>query len=73
MPAQFFLKPFSLANNMQFSSIWPTDMTLSGAITSDESGHGGDGNIEVLHIPQSFSITGTSTSECLGSYAGHSL
>ena len=37
---------------MQFSSIWPIDMTLSGATTPDHE--------EVLCIPQSSSIIGTS-------------
>ena len=33
-------------------------MTLSGATTPGQSGPGSDGNKEVLHIPQSSSITG---------------
>ena len=32
-----------------------------------------DGNEGELHIPQSFRITGTSPSDCLVSYPGHSL
>ena len=32
-----------------------------------------DGNERVLHIPQTSSITGISLSDCLVSYAGHSL
>ena len=32
-----------------------------------------DGNIGVLHIPQSSSITGPLLSDCLVSYPGHSL
>ncbi len=43
--------------------------TTRGAL----SGHGSNGNEGVLHIPQSFSITGASPSDCLMSYAGHSL
>ena len=35
------------------SSFWPTDGTLSGTSTPDESGPGGNGNEQVLHIPQS--------------------
>ena len=50
-----------------------TDRTLSDATTLSQSGPGNDGNKEVLHIPQSFSITGTSLSDCLVSYPGHSL
>ena len=59
---------------MQFSSIWPIDKTLSGATTLDQSGLGANEDTErVLHIPQSFSITGASPSDCLVSYPGHSL
>ena len=58
---------------MQFSSIWPIDRTLSGTTTSGQCGPGNDGNEGVLRIPQSFSITGTSPSDCLMSYLGHSL
>ena len=58
---------------MQLSSIWPIDRALSGATTPSQSGLGSDGNEGVLHIPQSFSITGTSPSDCLVSYPGHSL
>ena len=48
-------------------------MTLSGDTTLGQSGPGSDGNEEVLHIPQSSSITENSASDCLVSYAGHSL
>ena len=48
-------------------------MTLSVATTPDQSGPGSNGNEGVLHIPQSLSITGTSPSDCLVSYPGHSL
>ena len=37
------------------------------------SGPGSDDNEGVLHIPQSSMITGTSPSDCLVSYLGHSL
>ena len=57
----------------QLSSIWPIDRTLSIATTPIQSGPGSDGNEGVLHIPQSPSITGTSPSNFLGSYTGHSL
>ena len=57
----------------QFSSIWPIDRTLSGANTPGQSGPGSNGNNRVLCIPQSFSITGTSLSDYLVSYPGHSL
>ena len=46
---------------------------LSGATTQGLSGPGSDGNKGVLLIPQSSSITGTSPSDFLVSYPGHSL
>ena len=57
----------------QFSSIWPIDRTLSDATTPGQSGSGSDGNEGVLYIPQGYNITGTSPSDCLVSYPGHSL
>ena len=56
----------------QFSSISPTDRTLSGAATLSQSGPVFDGNKEVLSIPQSSSITDASPSDCFVSYPGHS-
>ena len=47
--------------------------TLSGATTPGQSRPGNNGNEEVLHIPQSFNITGKSPSDCLVSYPGPSL
>ena len=38
-----------------------------------QSGPWSDGNKGVLRIPQSSNITGTSPSDCLVSYLGHSL
>ena len=38
-----------------------------------QSGPGSNSNEGVLRIPQSPSITGTSPSDCLVSYLGHSL
>ena len=49
------------------------DRALSGAITPGQSGPGSNGYEGVLCIPQSPSITGTSPSDCLVSYLGHSL
>ena len=46
---------------------------LSGATTPGQSGPGSDGNEGVLRIPQSSSNAGTSPSDCLVSYPGHSL
>ena len=57
----------------QLSSIWPIDRTLSGATTLGQSGPGGEGNEEVLRIPQSSSITGATPSDCLVSYPGDTL
>ena len=56
---------FSLAK-VQSTSIWPIDRTLSGATTPGQSGPWSDGNERVLHIP------GTSPSDYLVSYLGHS-
>ena len=59
--------------NRQYSSIWPIDRTLSGVTTPSQTGPVSDGNEEVLRIPQSSSITGTSASDCLVLNPGHSL
>ena len=63
---------FQFSISMQFSAVWPTNKTLSGA-TLSQSGPGSDGNKGVLCISQSSSITRTSTSNWLVSYPGHSL
>ena len=63
------MQKFSIVKEARFICIWP----LSGATTSGQSGPGSDGNKGVLCIPQSSSLTGTSPSDCLGSYPGHSL
>ena len=55
------------------SSILPIDRALSGATTPSQSELGSDGNEGVLRIPQSSSTAGTPPSDCLVSYAGHSL
>ena len=49
------------------------DSALSGATTPGQSGPGSNVNKGVLYILQSSSITGTSPSDCLVSYLGHSL
>ena len=54
-----------------FSSIKPIDRTLSGTTTPGQSGS--DSNNGVLRIPQSSGFTGTSPSDYLLSYPGHSL
>ena len=48
-------------------------MALSGATTLGKSGPGSNGNEGVPRIPQGPSITGTSPSDCLVLYPGHSL
>ena len=48
-------------------------LTLSGATTPGQNGPGSDGNEGVLCIPQSSNIAGTSPSDSLVSYPGHSL
>ena len=53
---------------MHFSSISPIDRTLLGVTTPGQSGPGSNSNDEVLHIPQSSSIMGTSPLDCLMSY-----
>ena len=58
---------------MQFSYIWTIERTLLGATTLGQGGPMSDGNEEVLHIPQTSSITRTSPSDCLVSYPGHFL
>ncbi len=58
---------------MSNSSVWPIDRTLSGATTLDQGEPGSDGNEGVLHIPQSSSISGIWSSDCLVSYPGHPL
>ena len=49
------------------------DRALSGATISDHNGPGSNGNEEAFRIPQRPSIIGTSPSDCLVSYPGHSL
>ena len=50
---------------MSNSSIWPMDRTLSSSMTPGLNGPGSDGNEGILRIPQSFSITEVSPSDCL--------
>ena len=52
---------FSMSN----SSIWSIDRTLSGATTPGQSELGSNAKEGVIHMPQSFSITEASQSECL--------
>ena len=59
--------------SVHFSSIQPIDRALSDTSFSGQSGPGSNSNAVVLHIPQNFNITGTSSSVFLLSYLGHSL
>ena len=59
--------------NMQFSSIWSIEGTLSGATSLGHSEPGSDTSEGILHIPQSSSITGTLPTDCLVSYLGQSF
>ena len=68
-----FSQTVQFSINMQFDFIWPIDRTLSDATTPGQSGPGSDGNEEVLHIPQSSSITKTSLWDCLVSYPRYLL
>ena len=61
------------SKSTHFSSISPIDRTLSGATAPGQSGPGGDDNEGVLRIPQSFSITGITPSDCLVLYPGRTL
>ena len=58
---------------MQFSFIQPIDRVISDATIPGQSEPGSSVIEGVLHISQSPSITGTSPSDCLVSYLGHSL
>ena len=49
------------------------DRVLPGATIPGQSRPGSNGDEGVVRIPQSPSITGTSPSDCLVSYPGHSL
>ena len=69
----FLFQIIQFSISTQFSSIWPTDRTLSSATTPGQSWPGSDGSEVVLLIPQSSTITGTSPSDCSVSFPGYSL
>ena len=71
-PKHFYFNN-SVLHKYAVSSIQPIDRALSVATTPSQSGPGSNGNEGVLCIPQGPSITGTSPSDCLVSYPGHSL
>ena len=59
----FLVFQFNLST--QFSFISPVDWTLSGTPNLSKSGPRSDGDKGVHCIPQSSSITGASSSDCL--------
>ena len=59
------LQTIQFSISIDFSSIWPIDRTLSSAATPCQNWPGSIGNEDVLHIPQSSSITEASPSDCL--------
>ena len=63
----------SVQHKYAVSSIQPMNRALLGATTPGQGGPGSDGNEGVLRIPQSSSTAGTSPSDCLVLYPGHSL
>ena len=73
MAKQSTLEEIQLSMSVKLSSIWLIDMTLSGPNNSGLSEPGSEGKEEVLRIPQSFSVTGASPSDCLVSYPGYSV
>ena len=85
MSKQFYFKQINLAwirslnakisigKEPRFSSIQPIDKTLIRCYHSGQNGAGSDGNKGILRILQSSIITGTSPSDCLVSYPGHTL
>ena len=58
---------------MSNSSIWSIDRILSGVTPLGQSRRGSNGNEQVLHIPQSSSISGASPSDFLMKYPEHLL
>ena len=58
---------------MSNSSIWLIDSPLSGTTFPGQSGQDTNDSEWVLHITQSSSITGASTSDHFVAYAGHPL
>ena len=58
---------------MSDSSIWHIDRIRSSATTPGQSGPESDSNEGVLRIPQNSNIAEALSSDCLVSYAGHSL
>ena len=66
-------QPIQFSISGQFNSMWSIDRTLSGITTPGQSGPRSNSNEGVLRISRSSSISGTSASDCLVSYQGHSV
>ena len=79
MSKPFLFQAILFTQTIQFSISMPLVLfnpqigPLSGATTPGQSGPGSDGNKGILRIPQSSSTAGTSPSDCLVLYPGHSL
>ena len=65
---------FAYSFQCQIVFIWPINMTMSAATTPGPEWILGAMAIKgIFHIPQSSSVTGTSPSDCLVSYQGHTF
>ena len=79
MSKNFLFQAIQFTQTIQFSISMllvlfnPQMGPLSGATTPGHSGPESNGKKGVLRTPQSSSIAGTSPSDCLVSYLGHSL
>ena len=73
MSKYFLFQAIQFCISTEFRYIWPIDKTLSGATSPGKSRPGSDGNEGVHCIPQSSSITGILSSDCLVPYPRHSL
>ena len=79
MSKTFLFQAIQFSQTVQFSVSMPLVLFnpqighFSGATTPGQSGPWRNGNNVVFRIPQSPSINGTSVSDCLVSYPGHSL
>ena len=69
------LNHFSKSTDFVYTKInvKPIDRALSGATIPGQSGPGSNGNEGVPPYSPKLSITGTSPTDCLVSYTGHSL
>ena len=68
-----FTQTIHFSISMLLVLLKPIDRALSGTTTPVQSGPGSNGNKGVFRITQTSSTAGTSPSDCLVSYTGHSL